>query len=140
MEIINRQAKFNYFINEEIECGISLAGTEVKSIRSGSANINDSYARVKNNEIYLINMFISKYKDGNIFNHEETRERKLLLHKSEIKKISKQVELNGYTLIPLKIYFVRGKVKVLLGICKGKKLYDKRETIKKRDQMRKMEY
>ncbi len=140
MEFVNRQARFNYFINEEIECGISLTGTEVKSIREGSANINDSYARVKNNEIYLINMFISKYKDGNIFNHEETRERKLLLHKSEIKKISKQVELNGYTLIPLKIYFVRGKVKVLLGICKGKKLYDKRETIKKRDQMRKMEY
>ncbi len=140
MEIVNRQARFNYFINEEIECGISLTGTEVKSIREGSANINDSYARVKNNEIYLINMFISKYKDGNIFNHEETRERKLLLHKSEIKKISKQVELNGYTLVPLKIYFVRGKVKVLLGICKGKKLYDKRETIKKRDQMRKMEY
>ena len=140
MEIVNRQARFNYFINEEIECGISLTGTEVKSIREGSANINDSYARVKNNEIYLINMFISKYKGGNIFNHEETRERKLLLHKSEIKKISKQVELNGYTLVPLKIYFVRGKVKVLLGICKGKKLYDKRETIKKRDQMRKMEY
>lgn len=140
MEIVNRQARFNYFIEEEIECGISLSGTEVKSIREGSANINDSYARVKNNEIYLINMFISKYKDGNIFNHEETRERKLLLHKSEIKKISKQVELNGYTLVPLKIYFVRGKVKVLLGICKGKKLYDKRETIKKRDQMRKMEY
>ena len=140
MEIVNRQARFNYFINEEIECGISLSGTEVKSIREGSANINDSYARVKNNEIYLINMFISKYKDGNIFNHEETRERKLLLHKSEIKKISKQVELNGYTLIPLKIYFVRGKVKVLLGICKGKKLYDKREAIKKRDIERKMEY
>ena len=140
MEIVNRQARFNYFINEEIECGISLSGTEVKSIREGSANINDSYARVKNNEIYLINMFISKYKDGNIFNHEETRERKLLLHKSEIKKISKQVELNGYTLIPLKIYFVRGKVKVLLGICKCKKLYDKREAIKKRDIERKMEY
>lgn len=140
MEIVNRQARFNYFINEEIECGISLSGTEVKSIREGSANINDSYARVKNNEIFLINMFISKYKDGSIFNHEETRERKLLLHKSEIKKISKQVELNGYTLIPLKIYFVRGKVKVLLGICKGKKLYDKRETIKKRDLERKMEY
>ena len=140
MEIVNRQARFNYFIEEEIECGISLSGTEVKSIREGSANINDSYARVKDNEIYLINMFISKYKDGNIFNHEETRERKLLLHKSEIKKISKQVELNGYTLVPLKIYFVRGKVKVLLGICKGKKLYDKRETIKKRDLERKMEY
>ena len=140
MEIINRQAKFNYFILEEIECGISLVGTEVKSIRIGSANINDSYARVKNNEIYLINMFISKYKDGNIFNHEETRERKLLLHKSEIKKILKQVELNGYTLVPLKIYFVRGKVKVLLGICKGKKLYDKRETIKQRDLERKEKY
>jgi SsrA-binding protein len=140
MEIINRQARFNYFIEEEIECGISLVGTEVKSIRSGSANINDSYARIKNNEIYLINMFISKYKDGNIFNHEETRERKLLLHKSEIKKISKQVELNGYTLVPLKIYFVRGKVKVLLGVCKGKKLYDKRETIKKRDLERKENY
>ena len=140
MEIINRQARFNYFIEEEIECGISLAGTEVKSIREGSANINDSYARIKNNEVYLINMFISKYKDGNIFNHEETRERKLLLHKSEIKKISKQVELNGYTLVPLKIYFVRGKVKVLLGVCKGKKLYDKRETIKKRDLERKENY
>ena len=133
MEIVNRQAKFNYFILEEIECGISLAGTEVKSIRNGSANINDSYARIKDGEVYLINMFISKYKDGNIFNHEETRERKLLLHKSEIKKISKQVELNGNTLVPLKVYFVKGKVKILLGVCKGKKLYDKRETIKKRD-------
>lgn len=140
MEIVNRKARFNYFIEEEIECGISLVGTEVKSIREGTANINDSFARVKNGEIFLINMFISKYKDGNIFNHEETRERKLLLHKSEIKKISKQVELNGYTLIPLKIYFVKGKAKVLLGICKGKKLYDKRETIKKRDLERKENY
>lgn len=137
MQIDNRKARFNYFIEEEIECGISLVGTEVKSIREGCANINDSFARVKNSEIFLINMFISKYKDGNIFNHEEARERKLLLHKSEIKKISKQVELNGYTLIPLKIYFVKGKVKVLLGVCKGKKLYDKRETIKKRDLERK---
>ena len=140
MEIVNRQARFNYFIEDEIECGISLTGTEVKSIREGSANINDSYARVKNNEIFLINMFISKYKDGNIFNHEETRERKLLLHKSEIKKISKSVELGGYTLIPLKVYFVRGKVKILLGVCKDKKLYDKRESIKKRDLERRSEY
>ncbi len=140
MEIVNRKARFNYFIEEEIECGISLVGTEVKSIREGTANINDSFARVKNGEIFLINMFISKYKDGNIFNHEETRERKLLLHKNEIKKISKQVELNGYTLVPLKIYFVRGKIKVLLGVCKGKKLYDKRETIKKRDLERKENY
>ncbi len=133
MEIFNRKARFNYFIEEEIECGIELVGTEVKSIREGSANINDSYGRVKDNEIYLINMFISKYKEGNNFNHDETRERKLLLHKSEIKKLSKQVELNNYTLIPLKLYFLRGKAKILLGLCKGKKLYDKRQTIKERD-------
>ncbi len=133
MEILNRKARFNYFIESEIECGIELMGTEIKSIREGSANINESYARVKNGEIYLINMFISKYKEGNIFNHDETRERKLLLHKSEIKKISKEVELMKYTLVPLKLYFTRGKAKILLGVCKGKKLYDKRETIKKRD-------
>lgn len=137
MEIFNRKARFNYFIEDEIECGISLVGTEVKSLREGSANINDAFARVRGTEIYLTNMFISKYKEGNIFNHSETRERKLLLHKSEIKKISKQVELNNYTLIPLKLYFTRGKVKILLGICKGKKLYDKRQTIKERDLKRK---
>ena len=137
MEIFNRKARFNYFIEDEIECGIALVGTEVKSLREGSANINDAFARVRGTEIYLTNMFISKYKEGNIFNHPETRERKLLLHKSEIKKISKQVELNNYTLIPLKLYFTRGKAKVLLGICKGKKLYDKRQTIKERDLKRK---
>lgn len=137
MEIFNRKARFNYFIEEEIECGIALVGTEVKSLREGSANINDAFARVRGTEIYLTNMFISKYKEGNIFNHPETRERKLLLHKSEIKKISKKVELNNYTLIPLKLYFTRGKAKVLLGICKGKKLYDKRQTIKERDLKRK---
>ncbi len=137
MEILNRKAKFNYFIESEIECGIELNGTEVKSIREGSANINESYARIKNSEIYLINMFISKYKEGNTFNHEETRERKLLLHKNEIKKISKEVELQKLTLIPLKLYFVRGKAKILLGVCKGKKLYDKREAIKQRDLQRK---
>lgn len=137
MEILNRKARFNYFIESEIECGIELFGTEIKSIREGAANFNDSYGRIKNNEVYLINMFISKYKEGNNFNHEETRERKLLLHKSEIKKIAKEVELNGLTLIPLKLYFVRGKAKVLLGVCKGKKLYDKRESIKMRDLKRK---
>lgn len=138
MEIFNRKARFNYFIEDEIECGVELVGTEVKSIREGSANINDSYGRVKDNEIYLINMFISKYKEGNNFNHDETRERKLLLHKSEIKKLSKQVELNNYTLIPLKLYFLRGKAKILLGLCKGKKLYDKRQTIKERDLAKKI--
>lgn len=137
MEIINRKAGFNYFIIRDIECGIELKGTEVKSIRKGSANFNDSYGRIKNNEIYLINMFIAKYEEGSYQNHEETRERKLLLHKSEINKIKKEVELNKYTLIPLKLYFTRGRAKVLLGICKGKKLYDKRETIKLRDLQRK---
>ncbi|NLA33808.1 MAG: SsrA-binding protein SmpB [Tenericutes bacterium] len=139
MEILNRKARYNYFIEEEYECGISLKGTEVKSIRKGTANIKDSYAIVKNNEIILLNMYISHYNKGNIFNHEETRNRRLLLHKKEIKKISSKIELEGYTLIPLKIYFVRNKVKVLLGLCKGKKTYDKRETIKARDLKRDIE-
>lgn len=133
MEILNRKARFNYTILEEYECGIELFGTEIKSIRKGNANISDSYGRVKNNEIFLINLFISKYEEGNIFNHDERRERKLLLHKSEIKKISSMVELKGYTLIPLKIYMKGARAKVLLGICKGKKLYDKKESIKERD-------
>ena len=133
MEIQNRKARFNYFIEEDIECGIELFGTEIKSIRLGNANINDSYGRVKDNEIYLINMYIGKYEEGNRFNHDERRERKLLLHKSEIKKIAKEIELQGITLVPLKIYIVRGKAKVLLGIAKGKKEYDKRRTIKERD-------
>lgn len=133
MEIVNRKARFNYFIKDEIECGIELLGTEIKSIRLGNANINDSYARIKNSEIYLTNMFISKFEKGNIFNHDERRERKLLLHKAEIKRIMREVELEGVTLIPLKIYILRGKAKVLLGITKGKKQYDKRQTMKERD-------
>ncbi len=133
MEIVNRKARFNYFIKDEIECGIALVGTEIKSIRLGNANINDAYARIKNNEVYLTNMLISKFEQGNIFNHDERRERKLLLHKSEIRKLIKEVELEGVTLVPLKIYLVRNKVKVLLGISKGKKQYDKRQTMKERD-------
>ncbi len=140
MEILNRKAKFNYFIEREIECGIELKGTEIKSIRKGSANMDDAYARVRKGEVFLTNMFIAKYEEGNRFNHDERRERKLLLHKSEINKIDKEVELNHYTLIPLKLYFKKGKVKILLGICKGKKLYDKRETIKKRDIERENRY
>ena len=103
MEILNRKARFDYFIEEEIECGIVLKGTEIKSIRNGSCNIKDSYAVIKNKEVYLLNTFISTYKEGNIFNHEERRTRKLLLHKSEIKKLNDKVELQGYTLIPLKM-------------------------------------
>ena len=134
MEIINRKAKFDYFIEEEYEAGIVLTGTEIKSVRNGSCNIKDSYGIIRNDEIFLLNMFINHYKEGNIFNHEETRTRKLLLHKKEISKIKKLIDLNGYTIVPLKLYFnQRNKLKVLLGVCKGKKDYDKRETIKQRD-------
>ncbi len=140
MEIINRKAKFNYFIKDEIECGIVLIGTEIKSIRKGSVSLDDSYARIKNGEVFLTNTYIVKYEEGNIFNHEERRERKLLLHKNEINKLSKLIELEGVTLVPLKIYFKKNKAKVLLGVCKGKKLYDKREVIKKRDLERERNY
>lgn len=133
MEIINRKASFNYTIIDEYECGIELKGTEIKSIRKGSANFNDCYGRIKNGEVFLINMYIAKYEEGNIFNHEETRERKLLLHKKEIKKLLEEVKTEGYSLIPLRVYIKEGKAKVLIGLAKGKKLYDKRETIKKRD-------
>lgn len=133
MEIINRKARFNYEIISEIEAGIELKGTEIKSIRKGSVDLSDSYARIKKGEVFLTNTYIARYMEGNVFNHDERRERKLLLHKSEINKLDKQIELNRYTLIPLKIYFKSNHAKVLLGLCKGKKLYDKRETIKKRD-------
>lgn len=133
MEIINRRARYDYFIDDTYECGIVLKGTEIKSIRNGSANIKDSYAIIRNSEVFLINMFIDHYKEGNIFNHDETRSRKLLLHKNEIKKLDNKLKLEGFTLIPLKVYFVRGKAKVELGLCRGKKNYDKRESIKERD-------
>ena len=133
MEIINKRAKFDYFVEEEYEAGIVLTGTEIKSVRNGHCNIKDCYGIVKNNEIFLLNMFIGQYKEGNIFNHDETRNRKLLLHKNEIKKIANAIELNGLTLIPLKLFFKDNKLKVLLGVCKGKKTFDKRETMKERD-------
>lgn len=141
MEILNRKAKFNYFIEEEIECGIELLGNEVKSIREGSCNIKDSYARIKSNEVYVLNMFIKKYSHtSDTFAPNETRERKLLLHKKEILKLKDKITKEGYTLIPLKIYFnEKNKAKMLLGLCKGKKSYDKRETIKERDIKRKLE-
>ncbi|MGN1358009.1 MAG: SsrA-binding protein SmpB [Bacilli bacterium] len=139
MEILNREAKHNYFIIDTYEAGIVLTGTEIKSIRNGKCNLKDSYAILKNNEIYLLNTHISSYDKGNIFNHEETRTRKLLLHKQEIIKLNNKVNIEGYTLIPLKIYFVNGKAKVLLGVCKGKKTYDKKETLKERDIAREMQ-
>ena len=133
MEINNRKAYHDYFILEEYEAGIALTGTEIKSIRENGANIKDSYAIIKNGEAFLLNMHISRYEQGNIFNHEETRTRKLLLNKKEILKLKDMVVLNGYTLIPLKAYFKNGRLKILIGVCKGKKSYDKRETIKERD-------
>lgn len=133
MEILNRKARFNYVIIDTLECGIVLKGTEIKSIRDGKANIKDSYGIIRNNEIFILNMHISPYENGGVFNHQETRTRKLLLHKREILKLKNKLELDGFTLIPLKLYFVNGKAKIELGLCKGKKLYDKRESSKKRD-------
>ena len=133
MEILNRKARHDYFIEEEYECGIVLKGTEIKSIRKGSANFKDSYAIIRKGELYILNMFIAPYEQGNIFNHDETRSRKLLMHKKEINKLDQKIKLEGYTLVPLKLYFKKNKAKILLGLCKGKKNYDKRETIKERD-------
>lgn len=133
MEIINKKARFDYFIEDEIEAGIALVGTEIKSVRKGSVDLKDSFVHIKNNEVFLINTYIAQYTEANQFNHDERRSRKLLLHKKEIKKLSDKVKIEGYTLVPLKMYFVKNHVKVLIGVCKGKKLYDKRETIKERD-------
>ncbi len=133
MEIKNRKAYFDYFIEREIECGIVLSGTEIKSIRKGSANLKDTYARIKNGEVFIINMYIAPYEEGNRYNVPERRERKLLLKRNEIVKLKSEVMKDGYSLIPLKLYFKGNYAKVLLGLCKGKKLYDKRESIKERD-------
>ena len=133
MEIVNKKARFDYFVESEIEAGIVLKGTEIKSLRKGSADLKDTYVRIKNNEAYIINMYIAKYDEGNIFNHDERRERKLLLHKKEIKKLASIKDIDNYTLIPLRAYLKNNRVKISIGICKGKKNYDKREAIKERD-------
>ena len=135
----NRKAYHDYFIEETVEAGIVLQGTEVKSLRLGLANLTDSYAIVKNEEMYLFNANISPYTHGNIANHEPLRTRKLLLHKEEIRKLTWKMSQKGFTLIPLKIYFVRGKAKALIGLAKGKKFYDKRETIKAKESKREVE-
>ncbi|MBR3211288.1 MAG: SsrA-binding protein SmpB [Bacilli bacterium] len=139
MEIINRKAKFDYFIEEEYEAGIVLTGTEIKSVRNGHCNIKDSYGIVRNHEVFLLNMYIGQYREGNIFNHSETRSRKLLLHKKEIKKLEQAIDTQGLTLVPLKVYFKDNILKVLLGVCRGKKNYDKRESMKERDMKRDVE-
>ena len=140
IEIKNKKAYFDYTILESIEAGISLVGTEIKSIRKGSVDLKDTFITIKNNEAFILNMYIAKYEEGNIFNHDERRTRKLLLHKKEIKKLKEKVRTEGLTLIPLKLYFHKNHVKVLVGLCKGKKLYDKRASIKERDLKRETRY
>ena len=139
MEIVNRKARFDYFIEEEYEAGIVLSGTEIKSVCNGHCNIKDSYGIIRNHEVFLLNMYIGQYKEGNIFNHNETRSRKLLLHKKEIKKLENAINTLGYTLVPLKAYFKDNNLKILLGLCKGKKNYDKRESLKEKDIKRDVE-
>lgn len=136
MEIKNKKAYFDYYIESEMEAGIALVGTEIKSVRKGSAQLKDSYVVIKNDEAYVLNMYIAKYEEGNIFNHDEVRTRKLLLHKKEIKKLKEKASQEGYSIVPLKMYLKHGIAKLLIGVAKGKKNYDKRETIKKRDEQR----
>ncbi len=135
----NRKVFHDYFVEETIEAGLALQGTEVKSLRLGLANLTDSYVLVRNEEAFLFNANISPYPQGNIMNHEPLRTRKLLLHKEEIRKILGKMTLKGYTLVPLKIYFVRGKAKVLVGLAKGKKAHDKRDTIRDKESKRELE-
>lgn len=132
----NRKARFNYFVEETYECGVELQGTEVKSVKNGNISFPDAFAEVINGEIWVKNFHISEYAFSSIFNHDPDRPKKLLLHKEEIKKITRKVEEKGYTLVPLDFYLKNGKVKMSLGICKGKKQYDKRATIKDRDVQR----
>ncbi len=133
MEVKNKKAYFDYFIEETLEAGIVLTGTEIKSIRKGSVDLKDTYVLIKKNEAFLLNMYVAKYEEGNQFNHDELRTRKLLLHKKEIKKMKEVLEREGYSFIPLKLYLKKGFVKILIGMAKGKKNYDKRESIKKKD-------
>ena len=135
----NRKARYEYFIEDEYEAGMVLKGTEVKSLRQGRANLKDSYAKVKNGELYVHQMHISPYPFAYYDNHDPLRIRKLLLHRYEIKRLYGKLAERGYALIPLRLYFREGKVKVLLGLAKGKRQYDKRETMRRRDQKRDMD-
>jgi SsrA-binding protein len=135
----NKKAWHNYFIEDRYEAGIALQGTEVKSLRDGRANLGDSYGKIKNGEVFLVDAHISPYNFGNRFNHDPLRPRKLLLHKKEIRRLIGKVQERGFTLIPLRLYFSDGKAKVELGLAKGKKLFDKRETLKRKTMERDME-
>ena len=132
MEILNRKARYDYEIHDTYEVGIVLTGNEIKSVRKGSVNLKDSYIIIKNSEAYILNMHITNY-DKAVFKEEETRTRKLLLHKDEILKINDKISIKGFTLVPLKLYFKNGKAKLEIGVAKGKHTYDKKESIKERD-------
>ena len=129
----NKKAHFNYFLSDFTECGIELKGTEIKSLRVSGATIGDSYIVIRAHEAEILNMYIKPYEQGNIFNHDPLRTRKLLLHKKEIRWFEDKMKQGGFTVVPTKIYFKGGRAKVEIALAKGKKLYDKRETIKKRD-------
>ena len=133
MEIKNRKAHYDYEIIKELEAGIELVGTEIKSVRKGSVDLKDSFVTIKNNEAYIINMYIARYEEGNQFNNDERRTRKLLLHKAEIKRLKEAKETEGISIVPTRMYLKNNRAKVSIAIAKGKKLYDKREAIKKRD-------
>ena len=135
----NRKARHDYFVEDTYEAGIVLVGCEVKSIRQGKVNLRDSFAIIKNGEVFAVGMHIAPYQMGSYFNHDPRRNRKLLLNKAEIRKLKAKVEQKGYTLVPLKIYFKDALVKVELGLCKGKETHDKRESIKRREEDRKID-
>lgn len=136
---VNRKARHDYFVEETYECGIALAGTEVKSLRAGTVNLKDSYCSIKDGEMFVVGMHISPYEQGNIFNRDPLRQRKLLMHKREIMKLFGYVKRDGYSLIPLSLYFKGSRVKLELGLCKGKKLHDKRDDAARRDASREMD-
>ena len=136
---VNRKASHDYFIEERYEAGIELCGTEVKSIRQGAINLKDSYCSVKDGELYVYGMHISPYEKGNIFNRDPVRPRRLLAHKKEIRRLAAQVKQDGLTLVPLRLYFKGSRVKMEVGLCRGKKLYDKRETAARRDAKREID-
>lgn len=135
----NPKARHDYFIDDTIECGIELVGTEVKSVRLGKVNMKDSYALIKNGELFVLGMHISPYEQGNIFNKDPLRTRKLLAHKREIQKLIGMVKQKGVTLVPLSLYWVKNKIKLEIGIARGKKLYDKRQDIAKKDAKRRIQ-
>lgn len=134
----NSKARYNYFLEDFVECGIELKGSEIKSIRKSGASLQDAYIVFRNEEAYILNMHIAPYEQGNIFNHDPNRTRKLLLHKKEIRKMAQKATEKALTIVPTRVYLKKGKLKVEIALAKGKKLFDKRETIKRRDDERMM--